>query len=73
MMTEKQRLDYLTELNVIKQVKNVCHATCVQKAWLSGQELTVHGLIYSVKNGRLKNLNVNFDSIDCIDDLYRIS
>lgn len=45
MMTEKQRLDYLTELNVIEQVKNVCHATCVQKAWLSGQELTVHGLI----------------------------
>lgn len=72
-MTEKQRLDYLTELNVIEQVKNVCHTTCVQNAWGSGQDLTVHGLIYSVKNGRLKNLKVNFDNIDCVDDLYRIS
>lgn len=72
-MTEKQKLDYLTELNVIEQVKNVCHTTCVQEAWKSGLDLTIHGLIYSVKNGRLKDLKVNFDSINSIDDLYHIS
>lgn len=72
-MTEKQRLDLLTELNVIEQVKNVCHTTCVQEAWVNGQDLTIHGLIYSVKNGRLKDLKVNFDNIDSINDLYHIS
>ncbi|TEW53376.1 carbonate dehydratase [Psychromonas sp. RZ22] len=72
-MTEKEKLDYLTELNVIEQVKNVCHTTCVQQAWGKGQELTIHGLIYSVKNGRLKDLKVNFNNIDNINDLYHIS
>lgn len=72
-MTEKQKLDHLTELNIIEQVKNVCHTTCVQNAWVKGQDLTVHGLIYSVKNGRLKDLQVNFDNIDSINDLYHIN
>lgn len=71
-MTEEQRLNYLTELNVVEQAKNVCHTTCVQEAWSRGQELTVHGLIYSVKDGRLKDLNVNFDNLDKINDLYHI-
>lgn len=72
-MTDKQKLDHLTELNVIEQVKNVCHTSFVQNAWINGQDLTVHGLIYSVKNGRLKDLNVNIDSIDSINDLYHIN
>lgn len=71
-MTEEQRLNYLTELNVIEQAKNVCHTTCVQEAWSRGQELTVHGFIYSVKDGRLKDLNVNFDNLAKINDLYHI-
>lgn len=71
-MTEMQRLDYLTELNVIEQTKNVCHTTCVQEAWANGQDLTIHGFIYSVKDGRLKDLNVNFDNLEKINDLYHI-
>lgn len=71
-MTEMQRLDCLTELNVIEQAKNVCHTTCVQEAWANGQDLTIHGFIYSVKDGRLKDLNVNFDNLDKINDLYHI-
>lgn len=71
-MTETQRLDYLTELNVIEQAKNVCHTTCVQEAWAKGQDLTIHGFIYSVKDGRLKDLNVNFDNLAKINDLYHI-
>ena len=71
-MTEEQRMDLLTEINVVEQVKNVCHTTCVQEAWQRGQELTVHGFIYSVKDGRLKDLNVNFDNLDEINDLYHI-
>ena len=71
-MDEQQRLNYLTELNVIEQAKNVCHTTCVQEAWANDQELTVHGLIYSVRDGLLKDLNINFDNLDCIDELYHI-
>ncbi|MFT6985130.1 MAG: carbonic anhydrase [Psychromonas sp.] len=71
-MTEDQRMNHLTELNVIEQAKNVCHTTCVQEAWSRGQELTVHGFIYSVKDGRLKDLNMNFDNLDKINDLYHI-
>ncbi|WP_028865176.1 carbonate dehydratase [Psychromonas aquimarina] len=71
-MTDKQRLDHLTELNVVEQAKNVCHTTCVQEAWAKGQELTVHGLVYSVEDGRLKDLKMNFDNLDKINDLYHI-
>lgn len=71
-MTQEERLNYLTELNVIEQAKNVCHTTCVQEAWARGQELTVHGLIYSIKDGRLKDLNLNFDNLNEINDLYHI-
>jgi len=72
-MSEEKRLNYLTELNVIEQAKNVCHTTCVQEAWANGQDLTIHGLIYSVKDGLLKDLDINFDNLDCIDDAYHIS
>lgn len=71
-MTEEQRIDHLTELNVIEQAKNVCHTTCVQEAWARGQALTVHGFIYSVKDGRLKDLKMNFDNLDKINSLYHI-
>lgn len=71
-MTDTERLNYLTELNVIEQAKNVCHTTCVQEAWSRGQALTVHGFIYSVKDGRLKDLNMNFDNLDKINALYHI-
>jgi len=71
-MTDEQRLNYLTELNVIEQAKNVCHTTCVQEAWSRGQELTVHGFIYSVQDGRLKDLNMNFDNLAKINELYHI-
>jgi carbonic anhydrase len=46
------------ELNVIEQVMNVCQATVVQDAWARGQDLAVHGLIYGIHDGRLRDLNV---------------
>ena len=55
---EKEKLNLLCELNVIEQVANVCHTSIVQKAWASGQDLSVHGWIYSIEDGILKNLNV---------------
>ena len=55
---EEQRWDRLCELNVIEQVMNVCRTTIVQDSWDRGQELTVHGWIYKVQDGLLRDLNV---------------
>ena len=52
------RLDRLCELNVIEQVANVCQTTIVRDAWEGGQELAVHGWIYGLKDGLLRDLNV---------------
>jgi carbonic anhydrase len=52
----QQKSDRLVELNVVAQVENVCHTTIVQNAWRRGQALTVHGWVYGVHNGLLKNL-----------------
>ena len=49
--------DRLCELNVIEQVANVCQTTIVQDAWARGQELHVHGWIYGLKDGLLRDLN----------------
>ena len=54
---DEKKYDRLCELNVIEQVKNVCNTTIVQNRWESGEELFVHGWIYSIKNGILKDLD----------------
>jgi carbonic anhydrase len=55
---EAQRLNRLCELNVIKQVFNVSRTTIVQNAWERGQELAVHGWIYGVGDGLLRDLGI---------------
>jgi carbonic anhydrase len=55
---KNKKSDKLCELNVIEQVINVGETTIVQDAWERGQNLTVHGWIYSIKDGIIKDLNV---------------
>lgn len=55
----RDRIDWLCEVNVMEQVNNVAQSTIVQDAWQRGQFLWVHGLIYSVADGRLKDLEVS--------------
>lgn len=50
------RCDRLCELNVVEQVANVCRTTIVRDAWARGQDLTVHGWIYGLKDGLLRDL-----------------
>jgi len=52
----------LCELNVIEQVANVCSTTMVQDAWTRGQDLAVHGWIYGLKDGRLRDLHTSAGS-----------
>lgn len=70
---EQERCNLLCELNVIEQVANVCHTKIVQKAWARGQELAVHGWIYSIGDGILKDLNVCTTSAEEIPHMYRYS
>ena len=55
---EKARLNRLCELNVIRQVRNVSSDVFVQDAWARGQDLSVHGWVYSLGNGLVTDLNV---------------
>lgn len=55
---EAKATDRLCELNVIEQVANVCQTTIARDAWERGQELTVHGWIYGIRDGLLRDLNV---------------
>lgn len=52
----------LCELNVIEQVANVCSTTIVQDAWTRGQDLTVHGWIYGLRDGQLRDLKTSAGS-----------
>jgi carbonic anhydrase len=70
--SQQQKIDVLCELNVIEQVANVCHTTIVQNAWKSGQELTVHGWIYDIKDGILKDLNVCTTKPEEISHIHRL-
>ncbi len=61
-LTPKQHNNRLCELNVIEQVKNVCNTSIVNKAWNDGADLTVHGWIYDINNGILKDLKTGHNT-----------
>ena len=56
---EEERMNMFCELNVIEQVANVCNTTVLKNAWLAKQNVTVHGLVYNLHDGILKDLNVS--------------
>jgi len=60
----KERSDRLVELNVIEQVVNVAQTTIVQDAWERGQPLTIHGWVYGVQDGLLRNLGMDVSGPD---------
>ena len=66
----EERLDRLCELNVIEQVLNVGRTTIVQSAWQRGQELAVHGWIYGLQDGLLRDLGVTIDNAEGLAAAY---
>lgn len=70
--TEKEKAELLCELNVIEQVANVCHTTIVQNAWKAGRSLAVHGWIYSIEDGILRDLNVCVTGPQDISSIHRL-
>ena len=67
----RAKVNLLCELNVAQQVANVSHTNIVQNAWDSGQELSIHGWIYDIHDGLLKQLTPIIDSVAQIPEQYR--
>jgi len=57
-LSSKLRAERLCELNVVEQVANVCQTTILQDAWDRGQDVTVHGWVYGLKDGHLHDLEM---------------
>ncbi len=70
MDTQDLRADRLCELNVMEQVRNVCRTTVVGDAWARGQKLAVHGWVYRLSDGRIRNLGVTARSADECETRY---
>ena len=66
---ERERLNRLCELNVIRQVRNVGSDVFVQDAWARGQKISVHGWVYSLETGLIKDLDV---TVRAPEDLERL-
>ncbi len=60
---ESARSARLCEFNVIEQVDNVCKTSIIRDAWERGQSVTIHGLIYGLHDGRLRNLHCSASSV----------
>ncbi len=71
-LPNEQRADRLCELNVVQQVANLCYTTIVQDAWRHGQALAVHGWIYDIHTGLLKDLNVCINASEQIPNVYQL-
>jgi carbonic anhydrase len=68
---ESAKLDRLVELNVQEQVFNLTKTSIVQNAWANGQSLFVHGLIYDVHTGLLKDLDISIGDISKVVSVYK--
>jgi carbonic anhydrase len=66
-MTDAQSADRLCELNVLEQTSNVCRTTIVQDAWRRGQPLSIHGWIYRLRNGLIRDLGLNVSRDGTLD------
>jgi carbonic anhydrase len=67
---EQAKADVLCELNVIEQVGNVCQTTIVREAWERGQELTIHGWIYGISDGIIRDLGLQVESLGAYEIQY---
>lgn len=69
-MPADRRHDALCELNAIEQAENVCLTTVIRDAWARGQRLAVHGWVYSLADGMVRELGMDVDSPEALDAVY---
>jgi len=68
---EQERTNRLVELNVVENVYNLCKTSIVQNAWSTGQELAVHGWVYSIETGKIKDMGVSTLNNENMDEVFR--
>src|SRR5215216_7595878 len=68
---EQERINRLVELNVIENVYNLCKTSIVQNAWKQGQQLAVHGWVYSISTGKIKDMNVSTSDNANLGDVFK--
>lgn len=68
---ENARCNRFVELNVIEQVYNLCKTSTVQNAWANKQTLHIHGWVYDVRNGIIKDLDVTVGDNSDLEDIYK--
>lgn len=73
LQSEHLRHDRLCELNVLEQVANVCQTTIVQDAWSRAQPLSVHGWVYTLRDGRVHDLGLDVAAADDLEPQYAAS
>lgn len=68
---QQQWPDKLCELNVAAQVYNLGNSTLLQNAWQRGQDISLHGVIYGLADGRLKDLSLRCSDAQSLDNVYQ--
>ncbi len=69
---ERERFDRLVELNVIAQVYDLAKTSTVQQAWKDDTGLEIHGWVYGLKDGLIKDLRVSMDSAAHLDEIFTL-
>src|SRR3954467_15154441 len=72
-MTQEQSVDRLAELNVIEQAVNVARSTILQDAWKRGQSVSVHGWIYRLRDGLIRDLGFSAARESAVEDQYEVA
>mgnify|MGYP000285967929 CR=1 FL=1 len=67
----EERAQRFIELNVFYQVRNICHTTIIQNAWAKEKKLSIHGWVYDIASGRLKDLSCLISGLDQVEETYR--
>ncbi len=70
---EKDRLSRFVELNVVEQVYDLAKTSIIQQAWRNGQKIEIHGWVYSLANGIIKDLNVSFSNDSQLEETYKLN
>ena len=68
--TAELRHDRLCELNALQQVANVCQTTIVRDAWARGQAISVHGWVYTLRDGRVHDLGIDVRALEMLPERY---
>ncbi len=68
---EDKRVDRLTELNIVEQVRNLSKTKIVQQAWSQGKKIEIHGWVYGLNSGLITELNTVYDGMEDIEPIYR--